>query len=221
MITLAIASAFFYFTNQNYAIFNGHTGINSVPTPKFLGVDWRDADPVLLLDARRRGALLLGRRLSRRARRSGSRCRGSATTRAAWRRSASTSTPIASRPMSFAALIAGARRRPARVEQRRDRAGHGQRRRRRSTSSSSRSSAGSRNPIGPFIGALIYAVLQDLRPRRSGERRPRRQPLPAADRARLPRHRVLFARRRASAFGRAGAIAARARSAGRGGGGHG
>ena len=34
MITLAIASAFFYFTNENYAIFNGHTGINSIPTPQ-------------------------------------------------------------------------------------------------------------------------------------------------------------------------------------------
>jgi branched-chain amino acid transport system permease protein len=41
MITLAIAAAFFYFTNENYAIFNGHTGINAVPTPVFLGVDWR------------------------------------------------------------------------------------------------------------------------------------------------------------------------------------
>ncbi len=41
MITLAIAAAFFYFTNENYAIFNGHTGINSIPTPQFLAVDWR------------------------------------------------------------------------------------------------------------------------------------------------------------------------------------
>ena len=41
MITLAIASAFYYFTNQNWAIFNGHTGINSVVTPHFWGVDWR------------------------------------------------------------------------------------------------------------------------------------------------------------------------------------
>ena len=41
MITLAIAAAFFYFTNQNYAIFNGHTGINGVVTPHFWGVDWR------------------------------------------------------------------------------------------------------------------------------------------------------------------------------------
>ena len=49
MITLAIASAFFYFTNENYAIFNGHTGINSVPTPEFLGVNWKDALPFYYL----------------------------------------------------------------------------------------------------------------------------------------------------------------------------
>src|SRR6201997_4359147 len=41
MITLAIASAFYYFTNQNWVIFNGHPGINSVVTPHFWGVDWR------------------------------------------------------------------------------------------------------------------------------------------------------------------------------------
>src|SRR3569623_2219780 len=29
MITLAIGAAFYYFTNQNWAIFNGHTGINT------------------------------------------------------------------------------------------------------------------------------------------------------------------------------------------------
>jgi branched-chain amino acid transport system permease protein len=45
MITLAIAAAFFYFVNQNYAIFNGHTGINSVATPKFWDVDWRTPVP--------------------------------------------------------------------------------------------------------------------------------------------------------------------------------
>jgi branched-chain amino acid transport system permease protein len=45
MITLAIASAFFYFVNQNYAIFNGHTGINSIATPQFWGVDWRSPIP--------------------------------------------------------------------------------------------------------------------------------------------------------------------------------
>ncbi len=41
MITLAIGAAFYYFTNQNWAIFNGHTGINTIATPKFWGVDWR------------------------------------------------------------------------------------------------------------------------------------------------------------------------------------
>jgi branched-chain amino acid transport system permease protein len=41
MITLAIAAAFFYFTNQNWPLFNGHTGINTIETPHFWGVDWR------------------------------------------------------------------------------------------------------------------------------------------------------------------------------------
>src|SRR6201996_8295270 len=41
MITLAIGAAFYYFTNQNWAIFNGHTGINTIATPNFWGVDWR------------------------------------------------------------------------------------------------------------------------------------------------------------------------------------
>ena len=41
MITLAIGAAFYYFTNQNWAIFNGHTGINTIATPHFLGIDWR------------------------------------------------------------------------------------------------------------------------------------------------------------------------------------
>jgi branched-chain amino acid transport system permease protein len=49
MITLAIAAAFFYFTNQNYAIFNGHTGINAIPAPKFWGVDWKDPIPFYYL----------------------------------------------------------------------------------------------------------------------------------------------------------------------------
>jgi branched-chain amino acid transport system permease protein len=32
--------AFYYFTNQNWAIFNGHTGINNVAAPQFWGVEW-------------------------------------------------------------------------------------------------------------------------------------------------------------------------------------
>ena len=43
MITLAIASAFYYFTLQNYTIFNGFSGFNSIRTPVVLGVDWRGA----------------------------------------------------------------------------------------------------------------------------------------------------------------------------------
>jgi branched-chain amino acid transport system permease protein len=45
MITLAIGAAFFYFTNQNWAIFNGHTGLNTIATPHFWGVDWRSDIP--------------------------------------------------------------------------------------------------------------------------------------------------------------------------------
>ena len=45
MITLAIGAAFYYFTNQNWAIFNGHTGINTIATPQFWGVDWRSDVP--------------------------------------------------------------------------------------------------------------------------------------------------------------------------------
>jgi branched-chain amino acid transport system permease protein len=49
MITLAIAAAFFYFTNQNYAIFNGFTGFNLIPAPVFIGVNWREPMPFYYL----------------------------------------------------------------------------------------------------------------------------------------------------------------------------
>ncbi len=41
MITLAIAAAFFYFSRQNYTIFNGFSGFNGVLPPRLFGVDWR------------------------------------------------------------------------------------------------------------------------------------------------------------------------------------
>ena len=41
MITLAVAAAFFYFVQQNYAIFNGFTGFNNLRPPRVLGIDWR------------------------------------------------------------------------------------------------------------------------------------------------------------------------------------
>ena len=49
MITLAIASAFFYFTRQNYVIFNGFSGFNGVLPPDLFGVDWRSATPFYYL----------------------------------------------------------------------------------------------------------------------------------------------------------------------------
>lgn len=49
MITLAIAAAFFYFTRQNYGIFNGYSGFNSVVPPQLFGIDWRGAVPFYYL----------------------------------------------------------------------------------------------------------------------------------------------------------------------------
>ncbi len=42
MITLAIATAFFYFARQNYTVFNGFSGFNQVLPPEFWGINWRD-----------------------------------------------------------------------------------------------------------------------------------------------------------------------------------
>jgi branched-chain amino acid transport system permease protein len=49
MITLAIGVAFFYFTRQNYDIFNGFSGFASVPAPVVAGVNWRDPLPFYYL----------------------------------------------------------------------------------------------------------------------------------------------------------------------------
>jgi branched-chain amino acid transport system permease protein len=49
VITLAIAAAFFYLANENYAIFNGHTGINAIASPHLFGVDWRSPIPFYYL----------------------------------------------------------------------------------------------------------------------------------------------------------------------------
>ncbi len=40
MITLAIAVAFFYFTRQNYELFNGFNGFAQIAPPAFFGYDW-------------------------------------------------------------------------------------------------------------------------------------------------------------------------------------
>jgi len=49
MITLAIAVAFFYFVRQNYDLFNGFTGFAGVVPPTLLGVYWRDPVPFYYL----------------------------------------------------------------------------------------------------------------------------------------------------------------------------
>ncbi len=49
MITLAIATATYYFAQQNYALFNGHSGYAGIRAPVFLGVDWRDPMPYYYL----------------------------------------------------------------------------------------------------------------------------------------------------------------------------
>ena len=49
MITLAIASAFFYFTRQNHEIFNGYNGFNLVVPPELFGINWRQPVPFYYL----------------------------------------------------------------------------------------------------------------------------------------------------------------------------
>jgi len=49
MITLAIAAAFFYFTRQNYTIFNGYSGLTLIVPPRLFGVDWRQPVPFYYL----------------------------------------------------------------------------------------------------------------------------------------------------------------------------
>jgi branched-chain amino acid transport system permease protein len=49
MITIAIAVAFFYFAQQNYSLFNGHSGFASVVPPPVLGIDWRAPMPFYYL----------------------------------------------------------------------------------------------------------------------------------------------------------------------------
>jgi branched-chain amino acid transport system permease protein len=49
MITLALATSFFYLTLQNWPIFNGFSGFTTIPAPHFLGVDWGKAVPLYYL----------------------------------------------------------------------------------------------------------------------------------------------------------------------------
>ncbi|HEY9064920.1 MAG TPA: branched-chain amino acid ABC transporter permease, partial [Burkholderiaceae bacterium] len=49
MITLAIGVAFFYLAQQNYLLFNGFQGFNKVTAPTVAGIDFREAVPFYYL----------------------------------------------------------------------------------------------------------------------------------------------------------------------------
>ncbi len=49
MITLAIGVAFYYLVLQNYSVFNGFQGLREVYPPKVFGVAWRDPVPFYFL----------------------------------------------------------------------------------------------------------------------------------------------------------------------------
>ena len=49
MITLAIGTAFYYLALQNYSVFNGFQGLQKVYPPTVLGVNWRDPLPFYYL----------------------------------------------------------------------------------------------------------------------------------------------------------------------------
>jgi branched-chain amino acid transport system permease protein len=49
MITLAIGMAFFLLAQQNYVIFNGHSGFAGIAPPVLFGVNWRDPIPFYYL----------------------------------------------------------------------------------------------------------------------------------------------------------------------------
>ncbi|OUL98247.1 branched-chain amino acid ABC transporter permease [Variovorax sp. JS1663] len=49
MITLAIGVAFYYLVLQNYSIFNGFQGLREIYPPKVFGIGWRDPVPFYFL----------------------------------------------------------------------------------------------------------------------------------------------------------------------------
>jgi branched-chain amino acid transport system permease protein len=49
MITIAIGVSFFYLMQQNYSIFGGHEGFNQVNAPTVAGIDFRHATPFYYL----------------------------------------------------------------------------------------------------------------------------------------------------------------------------
>ena len=156
MITLAVATAFFYFAQQNYSLFNGHSGFpafrrrtcsasnGAIPCPSTISASWspRPIRAVVYCARSTFGrALMAARDNARRMRAVGY----DVTLRAV----VPISSP-ASSPASPACFTSGstAASRPAR-------------------SASARRSilviaviGGMRHPIGPFIGAAVYVLLK-------------------------------------------------------------
>jgi branched-chain amino acid transport system permease protein len=49
MITLAVGVAFFYLVQQNYTLFNGFQGFSRIEPPRLFGVEWRQPTPFYFL----------------------------------------------------------------------------------------------------------------------------------------------------------------------------
>ena len=99
MITLAIAAAFFYFANRITRSSMATRASTAFRRPCFSGSIGTTPYPLTIFSSASRSCAGLRSRISR-GRPSGLRFRAFATIPGAWRRSASTSTPTASRPMS-------------------------------------------------------------------------------------------------------------------------
>ena len=83
MITLAIGVAFHYLVLQNYSVFGGFQGLQSVYPPMVLGIDWRSPMPFFFLSLLFACAAYLLVVYVDAVRRSASPCRAFATIRAA------------------------------------------------------------------------------------------------------------------------------------------
>ncbi len=193
MITLALASAFFYLTLQNWSIFNGFNGFTSIPAPIFLGVNWKS--PVALYYL-----ILLFRRAQLRRRR----LHLASAVRACPARHARQSTPHGGdrlqrhRSPHRRLCLRGAYRlggwNSSGVAQQPDLAGHC-RHRGDNRSSRHRGRGRPRASDRRLCRRFHLRDLADIRARRARRRRTRRAPLPDDHRIGLSRHRPVLARR--------------------------
>ena len=160
MITLAIATAFFYFTQPELcALQRPFAASPGSSAPVFWGVDWRDPVPFYYLCLFVRRGLLCRRPLRRALDLRADACRRCATTSGACARSATTSPPTRSSPGSSPASSPGSagvllvwfngRISPGTV-------GVGP----AINVLVIAVVGGLRHPIGPFLGALVFVLLQ-------------------------------------------------------------